>query len=204
MEDRGVRRGWIAAGFALVLLLVVLDQLTKGAVFAWLEPRPAGLSTDVHGHLRYVLAGSWFAFMTQCNPGAAFGQFGEFPEVLVAGRILAVGVLTWFLLRADPRHRTAFVAMVLVLAGAMGNLLDNLWSGCLPLGEGGRPFGVRDFIDVWFEPFLGWDYHFPSFNVADSCITIGAGLFIVSSIFHRRREDEDPAGEAGPDAEATG
>jgi hypothetical protein len=41
-------------------------------------------------------------------------------------------------------------------------------------GLAGSPFrGVRDFIDVYFEPLFGIDHHFPAFNLADSCITVG-------------------------------
>jgi signal peptidase II len=56
----------------------------------------------------------------------------------------------------------------------MGNLYDNLF---MPSGE--LPFGqVRDFIDVYFRV---WDWHFPTFNVADSCISVGAVLLFLSS-----------------------
>jgi signal peptidase II len=66
------------------------------------------------------------------------------------------------------------VALVLVLAGAVGNLYDNLF-----LAREGETFGqVRDFVDVYFT---AWDWHFPTFNVADSCISVGAVLLFVSS-----------------------
>jgi signal peptidase II len=50
---------------------------------------------------------------------------------------------------------------------------------------------VRDFIDVYFA---SWDWHFPTFNVADSCITVGAALLLLSGLFSR----SEPAAEAAP------
>ncbi len=191
------RARWIVAGFLLAVLLVVLDQWSKVEVFEWLGPpgvprREAALTRDVHGHARALLAGQWLSFMTSCNPGAAFGQLDRYPGILVIGRCFAVVFLSVLFVRADPSHRAVFLAMLLVLAGALGNVIDNLWTGCEPRALGDeawiRPKEVRDFIDVWFEPLLGWDYHFPSFNVADSCITVGAILWVFSGLLARRNE----------------
>ena len=124
-----------------------------------------------------LISGTWLSFITSCNTGAAFGQLDQFPRFLVGGRILAVLVLCVWLLRMDTRQRAVHAAMVLILAGACGNLVDNLWTGC---GTEAAPYGVRDFVNVWFEPLVSWDYHFPSFNVADSCISVGAVLWIGS------------------------
>ncbi len=191
------RARWIAVGFVLVVLLVLVDQWSKAEVFEWLGPpggpRPeAALTRDVHGHARMLIAGQWLSFMTSCNPGAAFGQLERFPGILVVGRCFAVVFLSVLFVRADPSRRTVFLAMLLVFAGALGNVIDNLWTGCEPrtLGEEAwiRPREVRDFIDVWFAPLFGWDYHFPSFNVADSCITVGATLWVLSGLLARRNE----------------
>ncbi|HKX46747.1 MAG TPA: signal peptidase II, partial [Planctomycetota bacterium] len=92
----------------------------------------------------------------------------------VAGRGIAVLVLAWLVARARPGQALVNAALVLVLAGAAGNLWDNLFQA----REAGQAFGaVRDFISVYFA---AWDYHFPTFNVADSCITVGAVLLLVS------------------------
>jgi len=87
--------------------------------------------------------------------------------------------------------------MVLVLSGALGNVIDNLGMGC---GAEGLPYGVRDFIAVWFEPLVGWDYHFPSFNVADACISVGAVLWISSGLFGPKEpsESEQPSAKEEP------
>ncbi len=174
--------------FAPVAALVVLDQWSKGAVFAWLHP----------GAPRHPLVGEWLNFWTSCNPGAAFGQFGDYPVVLVVGRAAAVLFLTGLLLRAEPRPRLALVAMALVLAGALGNLIDNLWTGC-PVENQRYPYGVRDFINVWYRPLLGIDRDFPAFNVADSCITVGACAWILSGVRRAPRRAGLPASGAPAD-----
>lgn len=173
---------------------------------AWSETRPPPhfpAPRCEHGYTRrYPVLGTWLALMTTENYGAAFGQFGQFPHVLVGGRILAVLFLTWLLVRGHagaPAQRGQgwiTVAMTLVLAGAVGNLIDNLWTGA---PKDGHPYlGVRDFIEVWFMP-LGWDYHFPSFNVADSCISVGAVLWVLAGLFHQREAASD-APQADADA----
>jgi len=173
-----------------------IDEFDELDYAAWSETRPPPEFSVGECHYfhqrRYLVLGTWLALMTTENYGAAFGQFGQFPHVLVGGRILAVLFLAWLLARGHagaPARGQGWVtvAMTLVLAGAIGNLIDNLWTGA---PKHGHPYlGVRDFIDVWFLP-LGWDYHFPSFNVADSCISVGAVLWVLSGLFHRHEESQ--------------
>lgn len=183
-------KGAVLARFLVVAALVALDLWTKAAVFGWLDasPRPESLQRDAHGHLRFLLVGDWLALMTSRNAGVAFGHLDSFPYLIVIGRALAVLFLAWLVVRTPARQRLLVFALVLILAGALGNLHDNLF-----LDDPGYPFGrVRDFIDVYF-PF--WDAHFPTFNVADSCISVGAALLFLSS-FAGRRSGEDPAAVA--------
>ena len=96
---------------------------------------------------------------------------------------LAAVFLTFLIYRTPTGQRVYLGALVLILSGALGNLYDNFTfapAPDLPGVQEGRPFGpVRDFIDVYF---YGWDWHFPTFNVADSCITVGAILLLLSGI----------------------
>jgi signal peptidase II len=62
-------------------------------------------------------------------------------------------------------------SLSLVLGGAAGNLLDRIIFG-----------KVIDFIDIYVN-----DWHWPAFNVADSALTVGITLFIISNLFHRKR-----------------
>lgn len=183
-------------------LLVALDLWSKAAVFAWLTPLESSGALDRTcscGHQRMHVLGesvNWFSFMLSKNPGAAFGGFSGYPHPLVFGRIAAVLFLIWLLLRT-PRGRPWFTAaVVLVLGGALGNLYDNLF-----LIDPGtpHPYGeVRDFIDVYFAK---WGYHFPTFNVADSGITVGAVLlFLTSFAKDKGKEDQQLAVAAGADS----
>lgn len=172
----------------LVVLLVAADLGSKSTVIPWLEARmpqfsqgtyepeatPA-LVRDHHGHLRHPILGDSVALMHNLNYGAAFGQLDSIPWVLVVGRGIAALVLLTLLVRAGPNQRWQTLALILVLAGCLGNLWDNLTY--TPLGgREGMPFGpVRDFIDVYFSV---WDWHFPTFNIADSAISVGAVLLI--------------------------
>lgn len=181
----------LALRFGVVALIVALDLWSKARVFAWLEHSDA-LVRDCcdRGHQRYLLLGGeggWLAFMLSLNPGAAFGRFADWPHLLVGGRVLAVIFLAWLLVRTPPKRASFVLALVLVLGGALGNLYDNLFLE----PTGGHPYGrVRDFIDVYFDV---WKWHFPTFNVADSCITIGAVLLLLSGL----RGDGERASEPG-------
>jgi signal peptidase II len=194
--QRAGARG-MAYRFIGAAVLVVLDLWSKAAVFAWLTPLEATGElerTCVHGHQRMHVLGegvNWFSFMLSKNPGAAFGGFSGYPHLLVLGRVAAVLFLIWMLFRT-PRGRPWFtLALVLVLGGALGNLYDNLFlidpNTTHPYGE------VRDFIDVYFAR---WDYHFPTFNVADSGITVGAVLLFLTSFAKEKTADDKGEGEA--------
>ena len=183
--------GVLLTRFGWVALLVASDLWTKAAVFAWLGPLrdrgelPLHQGCGLLGHQRYPLLGDWLGFMLSTNPGAAFGKLGDMPYLLVGGRVVAALFLTWLILRAPRGKPWVALAFVLILGGALGNLYDNL---LLDLPHDGHPFGpVRDFIDVYFG-FAGW--HFPTFNVADSCITVGASILVVNGLFTRKHEPQ--------------
>ena len=183
------RAGWKrhAALFVVVAALVGIDLWSKGAVFGWLDSAEgaAEVGRSENGQPRYRILGlEWLGFMLNLNYGAAFGQGASAQGVLVAGRCLAALFLSVLIVRTPAGQRLYLTALVLILAGALGNLYDNLFFEPHPGLSGyagGRRFGpVRDFIDVYFT---GWDWHFPTFNVADSCITVGAVLLLLSGFF---------------------
>ena len=194
MSEAPGRFPWVR--LVLVAALVALDLWSKQAIFAWLGDGDPAMVRDPHGHLVYPLVGDWFGFMLTENRGAAWGVFEDWPWLLVGGRMIAVVVLGWMLVRSRQGWLTA--ALVLVLAGALGNLYDNLFREPPP----DHPFGaVRDFLSLYFAR---WDYHFPAFNVADSCITCGAVLLIGSSFFQGSPETDeaDELAETSDAAEA--
>lgn len=99
------------------------------------------------------------------NPGGAFGLFGRAAWLFVGASVVVIAVIL-FASRRPPSLLGA-VALGLVLGGALGNLTDRLVRGPRFSGE------VVDFLD-----FHVW----PVFNVADSCIVVGAGLLLLTGI----------------------
>lgn len=206
-ERPGLQRHLIC--LVVVMALIAADLGSKAWVMPWLESGmvryqhlvgdvelPAELVRDVHGHERYPLAGEWLSFMHNLNYGAAFGKLGGIPWVLVIGRVIAALVLVVLIVRAPIGAPFYLTALVMILSGALGNLWDNFtYTPLIP--EEGRPFGpVRDFIDVYFER---WDWHFPTFNVADSCITVGAILLLLSGMGAGGKHSEEPESAVADD-----
>lgn len=147
----------------LSLPMFLLDQLTK-----WLVLQGIGFGTEIP-----VIPG-FFSLVHVTNTGAAFGMLqgkNTFFIILAAVAMVVVVGLFWqnrpSANRAGPGLTVMTkVALALLLAGIAGNLIDRLWRG-----------QVIDFLHFYHGP-----YEFPSFNVADSCISIAAALLILSSI----------------------
>lgn len=144
-----------AWSIGLALALFVVDQLTK----QWVRDR-----FDL-GESHTVIRG-FFSLTYLRNTGAAWGLFGGRNFALI---VLSLAVLTAMI--AFRRHflsasRIHYAAYGCMIGGILGNLADRIRLGW-----------VTDFLDFQFGA-----YHWPSFNVADSAICIGVGLFIISSI----------------------
>ena len=98
------------------------------------------------------------------NTGAAFGLGAKWSmSFFVVTSILAIGLVVYLLVRLKPEERIPRWALILILSGAIGNLIDRIRQGY-----------VVDFLDFYFKT-----HHWPAFNVADSCITVGAALFFL-------------------------
>jgi signal peptidase II len=108
------------------------------------------------------------------NSGVMWGAFPQLGDLLPWLRSAAAVVVIVMLLGTHPRARATFVALGLVLGGAIGNVWDGFMLG-----------SVRDFIlvDLGFRPFAP----FPVFNVADSAICVGVGLLALGMLFEKPR-----------------
>ena len=144
-----------------VLPLLALDLWSKASVFAFLRSRPPEL---VYGEYPVWDGPVSFHLVTWMNTGTVWGLFQGFNTVLVGLRFVALGVLIYFASRTTRRHRFQQFVLGLVMAGALGNLYDNLTQ---------KDGGVRDFL-LFFVGAGRERTVFPAFNVADSCITLGA------------------------------
>jgi signal peptidase II len=116
------------------------------------------------------------------NTGTIWGLFQDGTVVLMVVRCLAVVGLLWFVRSTPPRARWQQFVLSLVFAGALGNLYDNFVRA---------DRSVRDFLRFSGQWPVQWD--FPAFNVADSCITVGAVILFVESFGHDRRKPAERA-----------
>ncbi len=163
-------------GHALAIVLIVaLDQITKQAILRNLEYRD-----------RVNVIPGFFDLVYFRNTGAAFSflddQAGWQNAFFACFAFAVCGALVW--LAAKRRIVGAEVwAATLIVAGALGNVVDRLLHGF-----------VVDFLSF----YLG-GRHFPAFNVADSAITLGAGLLLLLSLKAGRGEAARPSGDEGAD-----
>jgi len=146
--------------FALSAVVIVLDYVTKVAV----------LGSFAYGESRELLP--FFNLVLVFNKGAAFSFLasaqGWQTFFFAAVAIVASAVISFLIVR--NRSKILFCAgLALILGGALGNLYDRLVYG-----------HVVDFLDFHAA---GW--HFPAFNVADSAITVGAGILILESFLQK-------------------
>lgn len=154
-------KGLARVWLAIIALSVVgLDQLTKSIVASSLSE---GESVRVIGDLLRITHIR--------NSGAAFGMLRGFGGLFALAALVGVVAFAAVLVRR-PSTMTG-IAAALVAAGALGNLTDRIFRG--PPGRG----TVVDFVHLSF-----W----PAFNVADSAISIGAVLLIITSFRERPRQ----------------
>lgn len=152
--------------FLVVVVLVGLDQLTKALIVR---------SIILQGS-RSVIPG-FFNLTHVRNRGAIFGFFSHSDSrilyiFLTLVSVAALGLVIYYFFKTPVSERLMKISLSLILAGALGNLIDRLFRG-----------HVIDFLDFYVK-----DWHWPSFNVADSCITVGAFLLIFILIFKRGQE----------------
>ena len=143
----------------VLLGTLLLDQVSKFAVFLLMQPGESIPLLSDFVRLTFVR-----------NSGAAFGLLPGNRTPFLFTTFLAIAALLFLLFRSRRTGAGISSYLVLVLAGATGNLIDRL-----RLGE------VVDFVDI------GWkNVRWPVFNVADAAVTVGVLLFLYRSLFRRR------------------
>jgi len=155
-----------AMWMVVATVVVVADQLTKWAIIEWVELYDR------------IPVNSFFNLTHQKNPGAAFsfladaGGWQRWFFVVLASVVSAV-IAVWLWRIRNDGQTVLSAGLALVLGGAVGNLIDRILLG-----------HVTDFLQVWFG-----DWAFPSFNVADAGISVGAALLIVDALFFSGRDE---------------
>lgn len=150
----------------LTLAVVVLDRASK----AWFESR----TTE---GWRHELIHNFVYFVHSKNPGIAFGVFSESSSpwvrpVLILGSLVVIAAIAWLLVSSRALSALSASGLALILGGATGNLTDRILHGA-----------VTDFFEVWFG-----SYRYPSFNVADSAIFLGAVCVLADLLFTSKQQ----------------
>ncbi len=195
----------------LILLILLADQMLK----IWVK-------THMMLGQEYHILGNWFIMHFLENNGMAFGLeiSGEFGKITLSiFRIIAVGAIGWYLvyLIRQKASQGLILCISLVMAGAIGNIIDSAFYGIifsdsyfrvaefLPEGGGYSSFLHGQVVDMLYFPIIKG--HFPSwfpiwgsqefiffrpvFNLADSSITIGVILILIfQKRFFKHQETE--------------
>jgi len=151
---------WPWLGIALAVIL--LDQITKTLIAGTMQLGDARRIT------------SFFDIVRAHNRGAAFSFLNDasgWQRWFFIGLGLAAAVFIVWMLKKHGGQRLFGWALALILGGALGNVIDRLLHG-----------HVIDFVQVHWR-----SAYFPAFNVADSAITVGAGLLILDELLRVRR-----------------
>ena len=145
----------------LVLIVLIADQWSK-----WIVARTIPLNGSIS------VIPDFFDIVHVRNRGAIFGFFSGAENsvvtiILTSTSLAAFLLVVYYFFKTPASEKLLKFSLTLIMAGAMGNLFDRIFRGY-----------VIDFLDVFIKR-----WHWPSFNIADSCITVGALLLIYSFIF---------------------
>lgn len=184
----------------IVIAILLIDQILK----IWVK-------TNMHLH-ECITITDWFKICFIENKGMAFGMEIGSKLVLSLFRIVAVSVIGYYIyLQVKQKARTGYiVCLAMVMAGAMGNIIDCMFYGLIfnassefytsyfvPFGEGYAPFLMGKVVDMFYFPLIvstwpdwmpmvgGDDFVFfsPIFNFADASISVGVVLLL---LFYRK------------------
>ena len=160
--------GWLL-WIGIAVLITVLDQFTKVLILGSFQHGESLAITGYFNLVRVHNAGAAFSFLSNA---------GGWQRWFFTGIGIAAALFMVWLLRSHAGQRLFSSAISLILGGAVGNVVDRLLHG-----------HVVDFLDFHWAFLEGLFHggHFPAFNLADSAITVGAGLLILDELLRVRR-----------------
>ncbi len=165
IRNTGARR--FTAWLSVSVVIIAADQATKWAIVQWVELYAR------------VPINSFINLTHQRNTGAAFsflanaGGWQRWFFVVLA-TVVSLAIVVWLWRARKEAPAVLMAGLSFVLGGAVGNLIDRARLGY-----------VTDFFQVWFG-----NWAFPSFNVADAAITVGAAFLIIDALFLSGREEK--------------
>lgn len=150
--------------FVFIFLVLVVDQAMK----LWIT-RTVPLSVS-----KKIISG-FFNLTHIHNRGAIFGFLGQSRSPIVftflmLASLVALFLVVYYFFKTSPAEKFMVFSLSLILAGALGNLTDRIFRGY-----------VIDFLDFHIK-----NWHWPSFNVADASVSVGAVSLILLLIFKRK------------------
>ncbi len=155
------------AGTLIAFFVALLDLLSKKIIFASLEK----LAVEHGTNQAEVRVFDFFNLVSVWNRGVSFGMFDHLENGrIIFSAIQSVLILILFFWLYSNRKLHFTYALGLIIGGALGNLIDRIQNGA-----------VADFLDFHIS-----FYHWPAFNLADSCIFIGVMILIFDEIFFEK------------------
>ncbi|MBR3250249.1 MAG: signal peptidase II [Erysipelotrichaceae bacterium] len=142
-----------------VTILVILDQYVKNLIVMNFELGK-----------RVPLIENFFSLTYVRNYGAGFSILQNERAFLTVLSLIAILILTYLLIKAKKNDTVSIISYILIISGALGNLIDRIRLGY-----------VVDFLD-----FIIFGYDYPVFNIADSFITIGCLTLIITVILESK------------------
>lgn len=147
----------------LIISIVGIDQYTKKLVVLFIDE-----SQQIN------VIDNFLRFINVKNNGAGFSILQNQREILIIFPIIIIIVCLYFLYKNKDKSKLLICSFIFIIGGAIGNLIDRISNGF-----------VIDFIDFNFGT-----YHYPSFNIADSFITVGAILLMIYLLFFEKKINE--------------
>lgn len=159
----------MAAGILVATL--ILDIWTKTLIVQ-----------NLNYYDRIDFLGGFLRITLVYNKGGVFGIAQGYKNVFLVISIVVLAFMVGYYIYEKNKTRLFSICMALIVSGAIGNIIDRL----IPA----RP-GVVDFISVGIDGVYRW----PAFNVADSCIVVGAFMLVIVFYQEEKRRREDEAAE---------
>ncbi len=155
-------------GILIACVVAILDLASKKLIFAILQQQQI-----LHPEIKIF---DFFSLVMVRNRGVSFGMFSNLENSQLIFSILqgsiAIGLCFWLYFN-EKKHYA--IALGLIIGGAFGNVIDRIQAG-----------GVADFLDFHLA-----NYHWPAFNLADSCVFIGVCILLFDEILFNKRNEKN-------------